>query len=81
MTKGSVFLIAILTAFLGLTFYAMVIGWNSAGDVEMSGLAIGSMVGGILAAVVIGCGLMFLLFYSAHRGHDEIGRQMRKDEE
>lgn len=81
MTKGIAALIAILMVFLGLTFYAMVIGWNSAGDVEMSGVVIGSMVFGILFSVVIGCGLMFMLFYSARRGYDEPVRQMRKDEE
>jgi heme/copper-type cytochrome/quinol oxidase subunit 2 len=81
MNKGTAFLIAILTIFLGLTFWAMVIGWDSAGDVEMTGLVVGSMVLGILFSVVIGCGLMFLLFYSARRGYDEPVRQMRKDEE
>lgn len=81
MNKASAFLIAIMTIFVGLTFYAMVIGWNSAGDVEMSGLVIGMMVGGILLAIVIGCGLMALLFYSARRGYDEPARQMRKDEQ
>jgi hypothetical protein len=59
----------------------MVTGWNSAGDVEMSGLVIGSMAIGILFSVVVGCGLMALLFYSAKRGYDEPVRQMRKDEE
>lgn len=81
MTKGIAFLIVLMTVFVGLTFYAMVIGWNSAGDVEMTGLVMGSMVIGILFAVLIGCGLMFLLFYSARRGYDEPVRQMRKDEE
>ncbi|HEY4142090.1 MAG TPA: hypothetical protein VGM57_11790 [Pseudolabrys sp.] len=81
MNKGAIFLIVILMVFLGLTFYAMVIGWNSAGDVEMSGLVIGWMVAGSIAALVIGCGCMFLLFYSARRGFDEQGRLMRKDEE
>jgi hypothetical protein len=81
MNKGTALLIAIMTIFLGLTFYAMVIGWNSAGEVEMSGLVIGSMVGGILLSIIIGGGLMVLLFYSSRRGYDEPVRQMRKDEE
>jgi len=81
MTKGLALLIVILGTFLALTFYAMVIGWNSAGDVEMTGLVIGSMVVGILVSIVIGCGLMFLLFFSARRGYDEPVRQMRKDDE
>jgi hypothetical protein len=81
MTKSLALLIGILGTFLALTFYAMVIGWNSAGDVEMTGLVIGSMAIGILVSIVIGCGLMFLLFFSARRGYDEPVRQMRKDEE
>jgi hypothetical protein len=36
---------------------------------------------GIVFSIVIGCGLMFLLFYSNRRGYDEPVRQMRKDEE
>jgi hypothetical protein len=81
MNKPTALLIAVMTLFVGLTFYAVVIGWNSAGDVEMSGLVIGSMVGGILLAIIIGCGLMALLFYSSRRGFDEPARQMRKDEQ
>jgi hypothetical protein len=81
MNKPTALLIAVMTVFVGLTFYAVVIGWNSAGDVEMSGLVIGSMVGGILLAIIIGCGLMALLFYSSRRGFDEPARQMRKDEQ
>jgi hypothetical protein len=80
MSKGAILIAAILLVFLGLAVWLMFAGWNIAGDVEMSGQAIAAMIGGIIFSLLVGCGLMFLVFYSSRSGYDEPGRLM-KDEE
>jgi hypothetical protein len=37
-----------------------------------------AMAGGILFSVLIGCGLMALVFYSSRHGYDEAGNNERK---
>lgn len=59
----------------------MFLGWNTAGGAEMSDEAVGFMIGGIVFSIVVGCGLMFLVFFSSRSGYDEPGRLMRKDEQ
>ena len=45
--------------------------WNSLGDVEMSGHGWTAMILGIVLSLVIGCGLMALVFISNRRGYDD----------
>jgi hypothetical protein len=44
--------------------------WNSV-DVEMSVHGYVAMILGIIFSLVVGCGLMALVFYSNRRGYDE----------
>jgi hypothetical protein len=44
--------------------------WNSV-DVEMSIHGYIAMILGIVFSLVIGCGLMALMFYSSRHGYDE----------
>ena len=81
MSKGNILIAAVLLIFLGLAVWLMFAGWNSAGDVQISGQAIAAMIGGIIFSLIVGCGLMFLVFYSSRSGYDEPGRLMTKDEE
>ena len=45
--------------------------WISLGDVEMSGGGILALIGGGLATLGLGVGLMSLVFYSHREGYDE----------
>jgi formate hydrogenlyase subunit 3/multisubunit Na+/H+ antiporter MnhD subunit len=45
--------------------------WMSLGDVEMSGTGIVALIGGGLATLGLGVGLMSLVFYSNRKGYDE----------
>jgi hypothetical protein len=68
---GAKVLIAIL---LILSIGAVVVGitgWNLESDVEMSGHGYAAMAIGIVASLVVGIGLMTLVFYSSRRGYDE----------
>lgn len=81
MSRGNIILTASLLALLGAAVWVMIVGWQSAAGVEMSSGAIASMILGVAFSLVIGCGLMFLVFYSSRRGYDEPGRLIRKDDE
>lgn len=61
----------ILALFLGVLLALAVAGavhvWHVIGDVEMSALGIFAMVGGALATLGLGMGLMWLIFRSERR--------------
>jgi TRAP-type C4-dicarboxylate transport system permease small subunit len=60
----SVFLVLVLLALLAATLWWSVYAWNSV-DVEMSIHGYIAMILGIVFSLVIGCGLMAIMFYSS----------------
>jgi len=68
---GTKLLIAVLVALALLSLWAGVAGWNLETDVEMSGHGYAAMAIGIVASLVVGIGLMTLVFYSSRKGYDE----------
>jgi hypothetical protein len=70
----SAFLILALLTILGVTLWWAIYAW-SAVDVEMSVHGYIAMILGIVFSLVIGCGLMGLMFYSSRHGYDEIDRR------
>lgn len=68
---GKVLLMVALFGLLAGALYVMVAGWNLEGDVEMSAHGYVAMALGILFSLLIGAGLMGLVFYSHRRGYDE----------
>jgi len=66
----SFFLILVLLAVLAATLWWAIYAWNSV-DVEMSIHGYIAMILGIVFSLVIGCGLMALMFYSSRHGYDE----------
>ena len=66
----SVFLVLVLLALLAATLWWSVYAWNSV-DVEMSIHGCIAMILGIVFSLVIGCGLMAIMFYSSRHGYDE----------
>ena len=70
---GSSVVIAALLLLLGLAVVYLVVGWGAAGadtGPSMSGAGYVAMAFGIFATMVLGIGLMALVFYSSRRGHD-----------
>lgn len=45
--------------------------WSSLGDAEMSTDGTIALVLGVVFSIVVGVGLMVLVFYSARRGYDD----------
>lgn len=68
---GAKILIGILIAFALASLWVGVAGWNLESDVEMSGHGYMAMALGIVASLVVGIGLMTLVFYSSRKGYDE----------
>jgi hypothetical protein len=73
-------LIAVLLAFLGSVIWIAVASWQSHSDVVMSTQAYVAMGLGIVFSLVIGCGLMALVFYSSRKGYDDPARRETKDD-
>lgn len=63
--------IAVLSVFLVATLLAGIYLWWSFGDVEISLNGLIAMTLGCLVSLALGGGLMFLVFYSNRRGHDD----------
>jgi hypothetical protein len=70
----SFFLVLPLLAILGITLWWAVSAWNAV-DVEMSIHGYIAMILGIVFSLVLGCGLMALMFYSSRHGYDDIDRR------
>ena len=66
----SAFLIFVLLAILGVTLWWAIYAWNAV-DGEMSVHGYVAMTLGIIFSLVIGCGLMALMFYSSRHGYDD----------
>ena len=74
-------LLALLIFLLILTGIWAITAWNSAGDIEMSKHGWIALGLGTFFSLLIGCGLMALMFYSNHSGHDDEADPFRKRRE
>lgn len=54
--------------------------WNVVGDAAMPTGGYVAMVLGIVFSVIVGCGLMALVFYSSRHGYDERANYSSKDD-
>ena len=66
-TLGVVTLFALLAASI---WYAWGL-WNAVDAPEMPAGLYAAMILGVLFSIIVGCGLMALVFYSSRRGYDE----------
>ena len=73
----SAFLILPLLALLGFVLWWAIYAWNSV-DVQMSVHGYIAMILGIVFSLVIGCGLMALMFYSSRHGYDDEAFRKRR---
>ena len=68
---GRFLIIASLLGFLAAAVVFVLISWREMGVVEMSGHGILALIAGIVLSLVVGGGLMALVFISARRGYDD----------
>jgi hypothetical protein len=64
-------LIALLLGFLGIATAWAIWVWVSVGDVQMSSHGWTALVLMVVFSLLVGVGLMGLVFYSARHGYDE----------
>lgn len=74
-----VLLIGVLGGFAIATIVYSVREWNAFSGTQMSGHGWTALVLGVIFSFVVGCGLMWLVFYSSRKGYDE-GAHRRDDE-
>jgi hypothetical protein len=68
---GSKLLLLSLLGLLAVSVAFLVYGWQLGAGAEISGFGYGAMAFGVLATLLVGCGLMVAVFQSARRGYDE----------
>lgn len=74
--------IAVLLALLGFAAWAGYRMWTMMSGVEMSGHGWLAMILGIVFSLLVGGGLMALLFYSSRHGYDDAADlRMYRDED
>ena len=62
--------LALLALLIASAWYVYSI-WTEFGTADMPGWMIGAMIGGVVFSLIIGCGLMALMFYSSREGYDD----------
>ncbi len=68
---GRFLVIASLLGILAAVAVFVVISWQEMGVVKMSGHGIAALIVGVVLSLVVGGGLMALVFLSARRGYDD----------
>lgn len=68
---GRFLIVASLLAFLVAVVVFVVISWQEMGVVQMSGHGVTALIAGVVLSLVVGGGLMALVFISARRGYDD----------
>jgi hypothetical protein len=62
---------AALFALLAAAVYYAYGVWTALGAADLPAWLYAAMAGGVAGSVLVGCGLMALVFYSSRRGYDE----------
>jgi hypothetical protein len=73
--------VALLLAFLALTGVGGYFACTLNSDLPMSAAGYGAMIAGVIVTLVVGIGLMALIFYSSRRGYDQPPEVERKKED
>jgi len=75
---GIAALVTFLMVLLGATLWWSIALWNADGPAEMSGHGYVAMTLGIVFSMIVGIGLMALVFYSARKGYDRPAERERQ---
>jgi TRAP-type C4-dicarboxylate transport system permease small subunit len=74
---GQAIILAVLVALLIGTGIGVISTWNATSDVEISEQGWIALGLGTFFSLIIGCGLMALVFYSSRHGYDEAVDEFR----
>jgi hypothetical protein len=75
---GHIILLTVLVVLLILTAFWAVSVWNDTSGVEMGKHGWIALGLGTFFSLLIGCGLMALMFFSSRGGHDNVAEPFRK---
>ena len=79
MDAGSWSVVAILLLALGAASYFAYVGWMTDADIPMSDSAYVAIALGVCVSIIVGAGLMALIFFSSRSGYDESPQVERDD--
>ena len=68
---GAKILIAAMLAMLAGAIYVGYVGWTGGEDPDMPASAYIALMLGTVFSLIVGCGLMALVFYSSRKGYDD----------
>jgi hypothetical protein len=68
---GQWIILIVLLSLLAAAGLLVYVGWTLDTDVSVPAAGYAAMAFGVLFSIVIGCGLMALIFYSSRSGYDE----------
>ena len=81
LSTGQIALIILLAILLVLTGVWATSVWNASGDVVMDKHGWIALGLGTFFSLLVGCGLMALMFFSSRSGHDDAADPFRKPRE
>jgi hypothetical protein len=79
ISKGMMLIIGALLALLAASIYYAWRIWTAFGPADMPSWIYAAIAGGVLFSLVIGCGLMALMFYSSRAGYDDAAAKRSSD--
>jgi hypothetical protein len=79
MGKGSWAVPVILLLLLAVTVFVSYLGWTGAAGTDVPASGYVALVLGVVFSLVVGFGLMTLVFYSSREGYDEPARLVKDD--
>jgi len=68
---GSWIVLIVLLSLLVASGFVVYLGWTFVDGIEMTTAGYVAMAAGVILSLVVGCGLMALIFYSSRSGYDE----------
>ena len=77
MGKGSLAILLMLLVLLVGTLFVSYLGWTSAAGTDVPASGYTALAFGVIFSLVVGCGLMTLVFYSSRQGYDEPARLVK----
>ena len=81
LSWGAYVLLAALLAMLVAVVFLAVSGWSSAAGTDVPTAGYLALAFGVIVSLVVGVGLMALVFYSSRAGYDEPARLSDEDDD
>ena len=79
MSRWSYVLLAGMIVFLIGVVVIATLGWNSAAGTDVPPIGYAAMAAGVFFSLLVGVGLMALVFYSSRAGYDEPAKLISPD--